>query len=743
MRLHDHGALHHGSSRIIRSVLDHRRCCTLSIRCSLTSICLVFASMTLVTAARAQQVLLIQDADPWSSSAWTDALDSAGLTTTIAGSPGLPSVDFTDYDIVITVSVQGSQYNSRISARQADLEAFVTQGGVLVFSACSYDVDLPYADPPFGGTTGYSEAEYNDLPDPSHPLVDGVVGPLYGEYASHMIFTNTPVGVVEIATHDTLGDPTLYVLYDGSGLLIVSGLTLEWGVEHGLNYGPILANALDVAVDHLTCGDADWDGHADAACGGDDCDDADAAVYPGAAEDYDQVDDDCDGLVDEGTLPANAVVITEIMAEPDTVADSLGEWFEIANTTAYDIELAGLEVSDTGYNAFTVDSSLVIPALGYLVFGASEDGGINGGLTVDHEVSNFSLGDALDEIILVHGGLELDRVEYSSPDWPSQTGAAMNLDSAMLDTAFNDDFANWCAAFDTYGSGDLGTPGTANPSCCPDYDGDGYLDASCGGDDCDDSDAGVNPGATETACTGGDDDCDGALHDEELDDDLDGVTECDGDCDDADATNFPGNSEACDGLDNDCDELVDEDADEDLDGDGYNACQGDCDNEDPDTYPGAEEVCDGADNDCDGVLLDDEMDEDGDGYNTCQGDCDEGNPDVNPGAEEACDGVDTNCDGLIGEDEVDGDHDDWMVCAGDCDDTDKEIQPGIFEDCGDGIDNDCDGAADSEDAECEGVIGDDDDDDTGGCDCDAAGAGAPHAGALVLALLALLVRRRG
>jgi hypothetical protein len=43
--------------------------------------------------------------------------------------------------------------------------------------------------------------------------------------------------------------------------------------------------------------------------------------------------------------------------------------------------------------------------------------------------------------------------------------------------------------------------------CCPDDDGDGV--ARCDGD-CDDSDAGISPGGTET-CDGRDDDCDGAL----------------------------------------------------------------------------------------------------------------------------------------------------------------------------------------------------------------------------------------
>ncbi|MCB9761361.1 MAG: putative metal-binding motif-containing protein [Alphaproteobacteria bacterium] len=76
-----------------------------------------------------------------------------------------------------------------------------------------------------------------------------------------------------------------------------------------------------------------------------------------------------------------------------------------------------------------------------------------------------------------------------------------------------------------------------------DQDGDGYLDALCGGDDCDDSSDAVYPGAP-TDC-GADHDCDGAQ-----DDDVDGdgflSASCGGDdCDDADAAAFPGLGGAC------------------------------------------------------------------------------------------------------------------------------------------------------------------------------------------------------
>ena len=243
-----------------------------------------------------------------------------------------------------------------------------------------------------------------------------------------------------------------------------------------------------------------------------------------------------------------------------------------------------------------------------------------------------------------------------------------------------------------------------------DVDGDGFT--GCDGD-CDDADALVYPGAAEVCNDGIDNDCDGGTPDI-FDADGDG-SDCDLDCDDTNADAFPGNTEVCDGADNDCDgsvgptevdvdedgwlaciECDDNDATlnlDDLDMDGYSTCHDDCDDDDAERFPGNMELCDGIDNDCNDDT-DELVDGDGDGFSACDdpADCDDTDATVFPGATEICDGQDTDCDDATSED-VDDDGDTYTECDGDCDDTDAAISPDGVEICN-GADDNCDDTID-------------------------------------------------
>jgi hypothetical protein len=180
-----------------------------------------------------------------------------------------------------------------------------------------------------------------------------------------------------------------------------------------------------------------------------------------------------------------------------------------------------------------------------------------------------------------------------------------------------------------------------------DGDADGFQNLDHGGTDCDDADAAVYPGATETWYDGVDSDCEG---DDDYDRDGDGSSaQAYGgdDCDDGDQAIGPQATETWyDGVDQDCDGGNDYDAD----GDGYTSADyegDDCDDTSAIAYPGAAEVWyDDVDGDC---LGGDDHDADLDGYP--QGDlpgddCDDADPDRNPTTLEVLgDKIDGDCDG--------------------------------------------------------------------------------------------------
>ena len=88
-------------------------------------------------------------------------------------------------------------------------------------------------------------------------------------------------------------------------------------------------------------------------------------------------------------------------------------------------------------------------------------------------------------------------------------------------------------------------------------------------------------------------------------------------------------------------------------------------------------------------------------------DCNDAEPTVNPGLAEQCgDGLDNNCDGTTDEGCGCGDGDGDGACLpDDCNDGNAAVHPGAAEVCGDGLDNNCAGGVD-EGCPCVDVDGD-------------------------------------
>ena len=459
-----------------------------------------------------------------------------------------------------------------------------------------------------------------------------------------------------------------------------------------------------------------------------DCSDGNAAIFPGAVERCDSLDNDCDALTDD----ADSGLTGGTSYYPDGDSDGFGLTSGLLSRCAAPpgYVTVGGDCNDAS-GTIRPGATETCDGVDQDCDGAIDDGAV-GGSSWYPDLDGDGFGDPAASItscttppsgyIAAAGDCDDTRVAIN----PDGTEVCDRLDLDEDCNGVSDDF-------------DAGTDSSTATDWYGDADGDSFGGAFLGRT-CE-----APSGAVSTT----------------------------GDCDDSDNSRFPAAAESCtDAVDLNCDGVVSR---VDLDGDGLAACE-ECDDTDRDVFPGAVEVCNDKDDDCDGVVdgelatdaatfyIDADEDSYGDpgapvqscsateGLVSDSSDCDDGDPAVNPGATELWyDGTDQDCD--ANDDDQDGD---GVPSPEDCDDTDAALTDDCGDEGGDGAtdgttdgsadgsadggDGAADGAADGADGAADGGVSDEDGatKDEGGC------SSAPRAAGLMAVLmgLALSFRRR-
>ena len=392
----------------------------------------------------------------------------------------------------------------------------------------------------------------------------------------------------------------------------------------GANHDPSLAADLMEDIGWVLC-DSDRDGFNSTLCGGLDCDDNDATLRPGVSEACDAVDNNCDGIIDNG-FDGDGDGVTTCGA--DGLAGSLDDDCNDGNADVYPTNTELCDSIDNNCNGL-VDEGLIndLDSDGFTICdGDCDDTDPN------RYPGNAELCDGVDNDCAGSPAVPVNENDGDG-DGVRICGGDCDDGNAQVHSGRAEVCSN-------------GVDDNCDGLVDNDVDDDGDGVGTC--DDCDDTNSGVYPGAPE-GCDGLDNDCDGLPDAVEIDSDGDGYAPCDGDCDESTAIVNPGMEEQCDGFDNNCDGLLGEGEDTDMDDDGWPLCF-DCNDSNDAIHPNNEEICDGLDNDCSGSPGDFELDDaDDDGFVCCD-DCDDGAKTTFPGAVDSrCDDVDSDCDGSLSD----------------------------------------------------------------------------------------------
>ncbi len=162
--------------------------------------------------------------------------------------------------------------------------------------------------------------------------------------------------------------------------------------------------------------------------------------------------------------PDSPIVITEIMYDPDVLADDKAEWFEMVNASDDPVDINGWRIEDDkGQMHIIMNGGPFLMQPGQVfVLGANGIESTNGGVEVDYQYpyADFQLANTDDAIVLKNlYGEVIDEVHYDEQSgWHVAKGASLTLIHPNLD---NSNPAHWKVATEPYGDqSNLGTPHT-------------------------------------------------------------------------------------------------------------------------------------------------------------------------------------------------------------------------------------------------------------------------------------------
>ena len=170
-----------------------------------------------------------------------------------------------------------------------------------------------------------------------------------------------------------------------------------------------------------------------------------------------------------GEVNPGDILITEIMYDPDTLSDYVGEWFEIYNTTDSTINLKNLVIKCNDKNPHIITDSINLAPDTYFVLARSDTA-----TTAIKYVygSSITLTNSSTNLILANygtdgsNGSEIAGVFYDeSNGFPAGNGASIQLNPLYYNVSDAKLGSSWCLSTISFDTGDLGTPGVTNTDC--------------------------------------------------------------------------------------------------------------------------------------------------------------------------------------------------------------------------------------------------------------------------------------